>query len=127
MHSPTLIVMFALFLHAGQVVACHNATDEQIRDQFNKAALAEGSERSETEEMVVFTIQGNDSRIFSYFTKSPHPAHPSNALTAIYESEGALWAYSKAFTAGDCDAFRTLLASVEAQHETLKESFQRAK
>jgi len=127
MRSRTLIVLSALFLHSAQVVACHNVTAEQILAQFKKAARAEGSQRSETEVMVVFTIPGDDSTTFDYFTKPSHPAHPSNALTAIYESGGKVWAFSRAFTAGDCEAFRTLLASIEAQHEALKESFRRAK
>lgn len=49
------------------------------------------------------TIEKPDgSLVLSYFTLPSHPAHSSNVLTAVYEAEGQIWAYSKGFTAGNC-------------------------
>jgi hypothetical protein len=72
------------------------------------------------------TIQKPDgSLVLSYFTLPSHPAHPSNVLTAIYEAEGQIWAYSKGFTAGNCSVFGEWIKQFEKQHEALRQSFKK--
>ncbi len=104
-----------------------NATAAQI-DAAKAKMLADPDLKSSITEhdYQKLTIEKPDgSLVLSYFTLPSHPAHPSNVLTAIYEAEGQVWAYSKGFTAGNCQVVGQWIKEFEKLHDALRQSFKK--
>lgn len=111
---------------AGRVTSsdCRNATPDQIESQKAKMLADPLAKPTEEQGYLKVRIQKPSDMIIGYFTLPGHPAHPSNVMSAIYESGGKIWIYSRGFTAGHCPAFEQWMQGFEEQHERIRQAMQ---
>jgi hypothetical protein len=123
--GASVIGIFLMAVTGTASADCRNGTPEQF--ELQKAKTLADPIAQVTEEngyLKVRLPQSNGDLVTSYFTQPEHPAHPSNVVSAIYESEGAIWLYSRGFTAGDCVPFEHWMQGFAEQQERIRQAIQ---